>query len=57
MTIGLRRPGLSELGSFAVAPAGANAIDGAVGARLTSLPLTLEAVLRAIRAKAGARIG
>jgi CO/xanthine dehydrogenase Mo-binding subunit len=49
--------GLGESGSFSVAPAVANAIDDAVGVRLTSLPLTPEAVLRAIRAKAGSPIG
>jgi CO/xanthine dehydrogenase Mo-binding subunit len=36
-----------------VSPAIANAIDDAVGVRLTSLPLTAEAVYRALRVKAG----
>jgi CO/xanthine dehydrogenase Mo-binding subunit len=45
--------GVGESGSFAVAPAVANAIDDAVGVRLTRLPLTPEAVLRAIRDKEG----
>jgi hypothetical protein len=36
-----------------VSPAIANAIDDAIGVRLTELPLTAEAVLRALRAKAG----
>jgi CO/xanthine dehydrogenase Mo-binding subunit len=45
--------GIGESGSFAVAPAVANAIEDAVGVRLTRLPLTPEAVLRAIREKAG----
>ena len=43
--------GVGESGSFAVAPAVANAIDDAVGVRLMHLPLTPEAVLRAIRIK------
>jgi CO/xanthine dehydrogenase Mo-binding subunit len=37
-----------------VSPAVANAIDDAVGVRLMELPLTPEAVLRALRSKAGA---
>jgi CO/xanthine dehydrogenase Mo-binding subunit len=45
--------GVGESGTFAVAPAVANAIDDAVGVRLFSLPLTAEAVLRALRAKDG----
>jgi CO/xanthine dehydrogenase Mo-binding subunit len=43
--------GLGESGSFCVAPAVANAIDDAVGVRLTQLPLTPESVLRALRAR------
>lgn len=43
--------GAGELGTFGVSPAIANAIDDAVGVRLTELPLTAEAVLRALRAK------
>ena len=38
---------------FCISPAVANAIDDAVGVRLTSLPLNPETVYRAIRAKAG----
>jgi CO/xanthine dehydrogenase Mo-binding subunit len=38
---------------FCVSPAVANALDDAAGIRLTELPLTPEAVLRAIRANAG----
>jgi CO/xanthine dehydrogenase Mo-binding subunit len=45
--------GLGESGTFGVSPAIANAIDDAVGVRITMLPLTAEAVLRAIRAKEG----
>ena len=45
--------GIGESGSFAVAPAIANAIHDAVGVRLTSLPITPESVLRAIRASQG----
>ncbi len=43
--------GVGETGTFAVSPAIANAIHDAVGVRLTALPLTAEAVYRAIRAK------
>jgi CO/xanthine dehydrogenase Mo-binding subunit len=45
--------GLGESGTFGVSPAIANAIDDAVGVRLTELPLTPEAIFRALRAKAG----
>ena len=45
--------GLGETGSFCVAPAVANALDDAVGVRLFDLPLMPEAVLRALRVKAG----
>ena len=45
--------GVGESGSFAVAPAIANAIEDAVGVRLTELPLTAEAVLRALRQAQG----
>ncbi len=44
--------GVGESATFGVSPAIANAIHDAVGVRLTSLPLTPEAVLRAIRAAA-----
>ena len=45
--------GVGESGTFGVSPAIANAIDDAVGVRLTSLPLTAEAVYRALRSKSG----
>jgi CO/xanthine dehydrogenase Mo-binding subunit len=45
--------GIGESGSFSVAPAIANAVHDAVGVRLTQLPLTAEAVLRALRAAHG----
>ncbi len=45
--------GVGESGTFGVSPAIANAIEDAVGVRLTSLPLTAEAVYRALRTKAG----
>jgi CO/xanthine dehydrogenase Mo-binding subunit len=45
--------GVGESGTFSVSPAIANAIDDAVEVRLTSLPLTAEAVYRALRDKAG----
>ena len=43
--------GVGESGTFSVSPAVANALDDAVGVRLTSLPITAEAVFRALRAK------
>jgi CO/xanthine dehydrogenase Mo-binding subunit len=42
--------GVGESGTFGVSPAIANAIEDAVGVRLTELPLTAEAVFRALRA-------
>ena len=45
--------GVGELATFGVSPAIANAIEDAVGVRLTELPLTAEAVFRALRAKVG----
>jgi CO/xanthine dehydrogenase Mo-binding subunit len=45
--------GLGESGTFGVSPAIANAIHDAIGVRITSLPLTAEVVLRAIREKEG----
>jgi CO/xanthine dehydrogenase Mo-binding subunit len=45
--------GLGESGTFGVSPAIANAIHDAVEVRITDLPITAEAVLRALRAKAG----
>lgn len=41
--------GAGESGTFGVSPAIANAIEDAVGVRLTSLPLRSEAVLRGLR--------
>ncbi|MEJ2432179.1 MAG: molybdopterin-dependent oxidoreductase [Pseudolabrys sp.] len=49
--------GVGELGTFGVSPAIANAIEDAVGVRLTELPLTPEAVFRALRAKADKPLG
>jgi len=49
--------GLGESGTFGVSPAIANAIHDAIGVRLTSLPLTAEAVLRAIREQEGRPLG
>jgi CO/xanthine dehydrogenase Mo-binding subunit len=43
--------GVGESGTFSVSPAVANALDDAVGVRLTSLPITAEAVYRALRAQ------
>jgi CO/xanthine dehydrogenase Mo-binding subunit len=45
--------GLGESGTFGVSPAIANAIDDAVGVRITELPITAEVVLRALRTNAG----
>src|ERR1700722_2407613 len=45
--------GLGESGTFGVSPAIANAIHDAVGVRITELPITAEAVLRALRVKEG----
>jgi CO/xanthine dehydrogenase Mo-binding subunit len=45
--------GLGETGTFGVSPAIANAIHDAVAVRITELPITAEAVLRALRVKAG----
>jgi CO/xanthine dehydrogenase Mo-binding subunit len=42
--------GVGESATFGVSPAIANAIQDAVGVRLTELPLTPEAVLRGIQA-------
>jgi CO/xanthine dehydrogenase Mo-binding subunit len=42
--------GVGESGTFGVSPAIANAIEDAVGVRLTSLPLNAESVYRALRA-------
>jgi CO/xanthine dehydrogenase Mo-binding subunit len=45
--------GVGESGTFGVSPAIANAIEDAVGVRITSLPITAEAVYRALREKQG----
>jgi CO/xanthine dehydrogenase Mo-binding subunit len=49
--------GAGELATFGVSPAIANAIDDAIGVRLTELPLTAEAIYRALRDKAGTPLG
>lgn len=49
--------GVGEVATFGLSPAIANAIDDAIGVRLTELPLNAEAVFRAIRAKAGKPLG
>ena len=43
--------GVGELATFGVSPAIANAIDDAIGVRLTELPMTAEAVLRGLYVK------
>ncbi len=45
--------GVGESSTMPLSPAIANALDDAVGVRLTALPITPEAVFRALRAKAG----
>jgi CO/xanthine dehydrogenase Mo-binding subunit len=45
--------GVGEVSTFCPSPAIANAIDDAVGVRLTEMPLNPESVYRAIRAKFG----
>ena len=49
--------GVGESGTFAVSPAIANAIEDAVGVRITELPITAEAVYRALRNAAGDPLG
>ena len=49
--------GVGEPVTCPTAPALANAIDDAVGVRITELPLTPERVLKAIQAKEGRRVG
>jgi CO/xanthine dehydrogenase Mo-binding subunit len=44
---------LGESGTFGVSPAIANAIHDAVGVRITELPITAEAMLRALRKQQG----
>jgi len=45
--------GVGESSMFCISPTIANAIDDAVGVRLTTLPLDPETLYRAIRKKAG----
>jgi CO/xanthine dehydrogenase Mo-binding subunit len=45
--------GVGEVSTFCPSPAIANAIDDAVGVRITEMPLNAETVFRAIRAKNG----
>ena len=45
--------GVGESATMPLSPAIANALDDAIGVRLTELPLTPEAVFRALREKAG----
>ncbi len=45
--------GVGETGTFGVSPAIANAIEDAVGVRLTELPLRAETLWRALEAQAG----
>jgi len=49
--------GVGELATFGVSPAIANAIEDAVGVRLTELPLIAESLFRALRAKDGKPLG
>ena len=49
----MRGKGAAEVATFCVGPAIANAIDDAVGVRLTEMPLNPETVYRALRAKEG----
>jgi CO/xanthine dehydrogenase Mo-binding subunit len=49
--------GVGETATFGVSPAIANAIDDAIGVRLTELPLNAEAVFRAFRAKGNKPLG
>ncbi|MBV8825312.1 MAG: xanthine dehydrogenase family protein molybdopterin-binding subunit [Bradyrhizobiaceae bacterium] len=49
--------GVGETATFAVSPAIANGIEDAVGVRLMQLPLTPEAVYRALRAAHGTPLG
>ncbi|HEY4636081.1 MAG TPA: xanthine dehydrogenase family protein molybdopterin-binding subunit [Rhodospirillales bacterium] len=45
--------GVGEVSTFCPSPAIANAIDDAIGVRITEMPLNAETVFRAIRAKQG----
>ncbi len=48
--------GVGETGTFGVSPAIANAIEDAVGVRLTSLPLRAETLWRALEERAGRKV-
>ena len=45
--------GVGESGTFGVSPAIANAVDDAVGVRISDMPLTPEKMFRALREAAG----
>ncbi len=49
--------GVGETGTFGVSPAIANAIEDAVGVRLTALPLRAETLWRALQDAAGTPVG
>jgi len=49
--------GVGELATFGVSPAIANAIDDAIGVRLTELPMTAESVLRGLYVKDNRPLG
>ncbi|HYM18767.1 MAG TPA: xanthine dehydrogenase family protein molybdopterin-binding subunit [Micropepsaceae bacterium] len=49
--------GVGETATFGVSPAIANAIEDAIGVRLTELPITAERVLRALRDRDGHPLG
>lgn len=49
--------GIGESATFGVSPAIANAIEDAVGIRVTSLPIKAETILRALREKEGRPLG
>jgi len=49
--------GVGELATFGVSPAIANAIDDAIGVRLTELPITAELVLRGLYVKDNRPLG
>ena len=45
--------GAGESGTFGLSPAIANAIEDAVGVRITEMPITAEAIYRGLRAANG----
>jgi CO/xanthine dehydrogenase Mo-binding subunit len=45
--------GVGEVSTFCPSPAIANAIDDAVGVRITEMPLNAETIYRALRSKQG----